>query len=116
MLGGIVFQLLVMLAYVVYGATWVMKSSKELRAASSGYRQMLAAMALCALCIIVRGVFRTGELAQGKSTGHSRVVKSRREADASCLWRTGFSGSIAHNQDLFLLDAIPISITVIALK
>ncbi|GAA5924027.1 RTA1 domain-containing protein [Sporobolomyces koalae] len=84
MLGGIVFQLVVMLIYVAYGAFWVYKARVEIKSSGRKMRTMIWALFAASLCIIARGIFRTIELAEG------------------------FSGFLAVNEPYILLDALPV--------
>ncbi|KAL8283440.1 hypothetical protein RQP46_005850 [Phenoliferia psychrophenolica] len=92
MLAGIVIQLVVMIVFVGYGLLWARRAQYELRTASSKLRLLLFGMLFSSIMIIIRGVYRTCELAGG------------------------FSGSLAQNQNMFLLDAIPISMATLALN
>lgn len=71
MLGGIAFQLFVMIVYVVYGAIWAHKSRTELQGTilsidgGEGIMRAIAGMALCSLFIIIRGFYRSVELGDG---------------------------------------------------
>ncbi|ORY48014.1 RTA1 like protein-domain-containing protein [Leucosporidium creatinivorum] len=98
MLGGIAFQLFVMIVYVVYGAIWAHKSRTEIHGTilsidgGEGITRAVAGMALCSLFIIIRGFYRSVELGDG------------------------FKGEIATNEPLFLLDAIPVALAMISLN
>ena len=56
MLGGIVFQLAVMVIFVAYGLVWGYRSKEALRAAGPKLAQLLFGMAVCSAAIILRGV------------------------------------------------------------
>ncbi|GAA6063548.1 hypothetical protein JCM10212_002660 [Sporobolomyces blumeae] len=92
MLGGIVFQLVVMIIYVAYGAYWIWRARDELGVASRMIRLLLWAMAFASACIIARGIFRTAELAEG------------------------FDGYLATEERMILVDAIPIALASISLN
>ncbi|KAM0748533.1 RTA1-like protein [Meredithblackwellia eburnea MCA 4105] len=92
MLGGIVFQLVVMVVYLAYGLYFVLRSRREVEAAGSKMKLLLLGMTIASICIIIRGVYRTAELGQG------------------------FDGGLARNQLTFLLDAVPISIATFVLN
>ncbi|GAA5894586.1 RTA1 domain-containing protein [Sporobolomyces salmoneus] len=85
MLGGIVFQLIVMIVYVAYGIYWSLKAKEEVARSGKKMRYMLYALFAASLCIIARGIFRTVELAEG------------------------FDGFLAVHEQYILIDAIPIA-------
>jgi hypothetical protein len=58
MLGGIVFQLVVMVIYVTYGAYWGYKARYEIAKSGKKMHYMLYALLAASLCIIARGVSR----------------------------------------------------------
>jgi hypothetical protein len=71
MLGGIAFQLFVMIVYVVYGTIWALKSRTELQGTilsldgGEGISRAIIGMAFCSLFIIIRGFYRSVELGDG---------------------------------------------------
>lgn len=67
MLGGIAFQLLVMIIYVAYGGWWGYRARKEIARSGTDMQYMLYALAAASACIIARGIFRTIELEEGFS-------------------------------------------------
>ncbi|GAA5873391.1 hypothetical protein JCM16303_001112 [Sporobolomyces ruberrimus] len=85
MLGGIVFQLFVMIVYVGYGLYWGYKARHEIAQSGKKMHYMLYALLAASLCIIARGIFRTIELEEG------------------------FSGYLAVHEQYILIDAIPIA-------
>ncbi|GAA5975907.1 hypothetical protein JCM5350_000774 [Sporobolomyces pararoseus] len=86
MLGGIAFQLLVMIIYVIYGSVWAYKAQPEVEKAGKKMRLMLFALFAASVCVIIRGIFRTIEL------------------------QDGFTGYLATHEHFILIDAIPIAI------
>ncbi|KAI5479400.1 RTA-like protein [Pseudohyphozyma bogoriensis] len=93
MLAGIVIQLVVMVFFVAYGLYWgAFRAGQEWRVADRNLWFLVLGMALCSLGILIRGVYRTAELAGG------------------------FNGSLAENQTLFLLDAVPITFSTFAIN
>ena len=56
MLGGIVFQLFVMVVYVAYGLHWSYKSRREIAESGKKMQYLLYALFAASLCIIARGV------------------------------------------------------------
>ncbi|GAA5861830.1 hypothetical protein JCM5353_002310 [Sporobolomyces roseus] len=85
MLGGIAFQLLVMIIYVAYGGWWGYKARREVARSGKDMQYMLYALAAASACIIARGIFRTIELEEG------------------------FSGYLAVHEQYILVDAIPVA-------
>ncbi|GAA5976837.1 hypothetical protein JCM5350_007263 [Sporobolomyces pararoseus] len=85
MLGGIVFQLFVMVVYVAYGLHWSYKSRREIVESGKKMQYLLYALFAASLCIIARGIFRTIELEEG------------------------FAGYLAVHEQYILIDAIPIA-------
>ncbi|GAA5990625.1 hypothetical protein JCM10908_003159 [Rhodotorula pacifica] len=85
MLAGIVIQLVVMLFYVTYMAVWAFRARKQVDLAGRRFQWMLLAMLAASIGIIVRGCYRTPELAEG------------------------FDGWIATQQIWMLFDAVPIA-------
>ncbi|GAA6011490.1 hypothetical protein JCM11491_002804 [Sporobolomyces phaffii] len=81
MLGGIVFQLIVMIIYVLYGSYWCFQARKEIGQTGRKMHSMLYALLAASLCIIARGIFRTIELDEGFS-GHLATVERYILADA----------------------------------
>ncbi|ORY48015.1 RTA1 like protein-domain-containing protein [Leucosporidium creatinivorum] len=94
MLVGIIVQLIVMIIFVAYFVYWALRSRPQLEQAAislpggEGIVKAVIGMGICSLMIIVRGFYRSAELGDG------------------------FSGAIATNQMLFLLDAIPVAIAM----
>ncbi|GAA5964756.1 hypothetical protein JCM3765_002544 [Sporobolomyces pararoseus] len=86
MLGGIAFQLLVMIVYVIYGSVWTYRAREEVANAGKKMRQMLFALFAASVCVIIRGIFRTCEL------------------------QDSFTGYLATHEYFILIDAIPIAI------
>ncbi|GAA5846737.1 hypothetical protein JCM3766R1_005046, partial [Sporobolomyces carnicolor] len=85
MLGGIVFQLIIMLVYVAYGCLWAYKARHEIATTGRKIHWLLYALLAASLCIIARGIFRTIELEEG------------------------FDGYLAVHEQYILIDAIPIA-------
>lgn len=123
MLGGIVVQLAVMLCYSAYGAAWAFKSRTEIHgtihsvAGGHGISRAMAGMALCSLCIIIRGFYRSVELGDG-FRGPIAVSRFRLEALPKLGARADSIPPQLQqtNQPLFLLDAIPVSIAMLVVK
>jgi len=92
MLAGIVFQLAVMVFYVVYMLVWYIKARSLVARQGTRLQLMLLAMLASSIAIIVRGCYRTPELEEG------------------------FSGWIAQQQIWQLFDAIPIAFASIVLN
>ncbi|GAA5911195.1 hypothetical protein JCM8208_005755 [Rhodotorula glutinis] len=92
MLAGIVFQLAVMVFYVVYMAVWYFKSRTLVSRQGTRLQLMLLAMFTASVAIIVRGCYRTPELEEG------------------------FSGWITKQQIWQLFDAIPIVFASVVLN
>ncbi|ORY48013.1 RTA1 like protein-domain-containing protein [Leucosporidium creatinivorum] len=94
MLGGIAFQLFVMIVFAFYAIVWTVKARKEIRETiaslpgGQGISRASLSMSICSTMIILRGFYRSVELGDG------------------------FRGSIATNEPLFLLDAIPVAIAM----
>ncbi|GAA6011469.1 hypothetical protein JCM11491_002797 [Sporobolomyces phaffii] len=86
MLGGIAFQLAVMLIYVSYGVYWAYKARHEIAQSGKKMNYMLYALLAASLCIIARGIFRTIELEEG------------------------FAGYLAIHEQYILIDAVPIAV------
>ncbi|GAA5843754.1 hypothetical protein JCM5353_008317 [Sporobolomyces roseus] len=86
MLGGIVFQLIVMIIYVAYGGWWVVKAKRDIVRSGEDIQKMLYALTAASACIIARGIFRTVELDEG------------------------FGGYLATHERYILVDAIPIAL------
>lgn len=92
MLAGIVIQLVVMLFYVGYTAIWVFRARERVKLAGSRFQWMLVGMLAASIGIIVRGCYRTPELAEG------------------------FSGWIATQQIWMLFDAVPVAFSSFVLN
>ncbi|GAA5914229.1 hypothetical protein JCM6882_004756 [Rhodosporidiobolus microsporus] len=91
MLGGIIVQLVIMIFYAAYMSIWSFFSISELRRAGTRMQLMVASLGVSSIAIIIRGVYRTIELAQG------------------------FHGGLATDEPTILLDAIPIVVAVYTL-
>ncbi|POY76083.1 hypothetical protein BMF94_0806 [Rhodotorula taiwanensis] len=92
MLAGIVFQLAVMVFYVVYHVAWAIRARREIKLAGGRLQLMLLGLLLASAGIIARGSYRTPELAEG------------------------FDGWIATRQSWMLFDGIPISFAAFTLN
>ncbi|GAA5857664.1 hypothetical protein JCM8547_004322 [Rhodosporidiobolus lusitaniae] len=92
MLAGIIVQLVVMIFFSLYMLAWSWVARDEVRRSGSRIQLMLAALGVCSVAVIVRGGFRTAELNEG------------------------FSGPLAENEPMILLDAIPIAICTLVLN
>ncbi|KAM0755291.1 hypothetical protein T439DRAFT_375693 [Meredithblackwellia eburnea MCA 4105] len=92
MLAGIVFQLVVMLVFFAYTAWFYSRARKEFYLAGKRVIWLFFGVGLSSFMIIVRGAYRTAELAGG------------------------FKGTLARNQYTFLLDAIPVTIATFAIN
>ena len=56
MLGGIIFQLVIMLVFVAYGCLWAYKARHEIATTGRKMHWLLYALLAASLCIIARGV------------------------------------------------------------
>ena len=65
MLAGICSQLVCMIFFVAYLARWALRARNELRAANSNIRWLVFGIVLSSIMIIIRGTYRTIELAGG---------------------------------------------------
>lgn len=90
-LAGIIVQRVVMVGFVGYALYWGSRARQEGVYASRELKLLVLGMMMCSV-MIVRGVCRTAELSGG------------------------FKGSLAQNQTMFLLDAIPISIAALSIN
>lgn len=71
MLGGITFQLFVMLVFAIYGALWLRKSRSAVSdvihelPGGAGVGKTIWAIIICSTMIILRGFWRSVELGDG---------------------------------------------------
>lgn len=117
MLAGIVFQLAVMVFYVVYHVAWAIRARREIKLAGGRLQLMLLGLLLASAGIIARGVSLSKQL--GPSTQTSFRTDTLTPPEQS--YRTpelaeGFDGWIATRQSWMLFDGIPISFAAFTLK
>ncbi|GAA6005230.1 hypothetical protein JCM10207_002905 [Rhodosporidiobolus poonsookiae] len=86
MLAGIIVQLVVMVVFSGYMCAWAWIARSEIRKSGTRMQLMLAALAVSSAAIIIRGGYRTAELNEG------------------------FRGELALDENMILLDAIPVLI------
>lgn len=118
MLGGICFQLFVMIVYLVYGVVWYTKSRTAVSDAihrlpgGEGIKKAVLGMTVCSIMIIVRGFYRSVELGDGfdGSLAVSSILGAWCKAAQLTL------SCPQQNEDLFLLDSIPVAIAMYIIK